>query len=141
MNQQPFTAQNELEKKLLEAMDGNIAGEDFIAYLMSTQVFLPIEDIKDATNGIQHSTKTQPLVVEDEKGNDVLILFTSPGRASEFVKDFPGYGGGLLMEFSWVLRKLDGPLNIAINPGFEAGFDMDMEMIADLMATLPEEEA
>jgi hypothetical protein len=141
MNQAIFTAQNELEKKLLLAMDGDMSGEDFIAFLMNTQVFMPIEDLKDATNGVQQSTKTQPLVVEDEKGNDVLILFTSPARASEFVKDFEGYGGGLLMEFSWVLRKLDGPLNIAINPGFEAGFDMDTEMIADLMATLPEEVA
>ena len=122
-------------------MDGDISGEDFISFLMNTQVFMPIEDVKDAINGVQTSTKTQPLVVEDERGNDVLILFTSPGRATEFVKDFEGYGGGLLMEFSWVLRKLDAPLNIAINPEFEAGFDMDMEMVADLMATLPEETA
>jgi hypothetical protein len=141
MNQATFTAQNDLERKLIQAMDGDISGEDFIAFLMNTQVFMPIEDIKDASNGEQSSNKTQPLVVEDEKGNDVLILFTAPGRASEFVKDFEGYGGGLLMEFSWVLRKLDGPLNIAINPGFEAGFDMDMEMIGDLMATLTEEVA
>lgn len=141
MNQQTFTAQNELEQKLMEALDDSMTGENFIAYLMNAQVFMPIEDVKDEIKGIQHSTKIQPLVVEDERGNDVLILFTSPGRASEFVAGFPGYGGGLLMEFSWVLRKMDEPLSIAINPEFEAGFDMDMEMVADLKATLPEEEA
>ena len=141
MNQATFTAQNELEKKLLQAMDGDMTGEDFIAYLMNAQIFMPIEDLKETSNGAQHSTPTQPLVVEDERGNDVLILFTSPGRATEFVKGFKGYGGGLLMEFSWVLKKLDAPLNIAINPEFEAGFDMDKEMMADLMATLSKEEA
>ena len=60
--------------------------------------------------------------------------------AQEFVSDFPGYGGGLLTEFSWVLRKMDTPLGIALNPGFETGFDMDAEMVADLMASLPAEE-
>ena len=69
----------------------------------------------------------------------MLILFTSPGRAKKFVADFPGFDGGLLTEFSWVLRKMNTPLAIALNPGLEVGFDMDAETVASLMAELPPE--
>ena len=139
MSQITFAAQNELEKQLMGALDGSMPGEDFIQHLMDAQVFMPIQDEVNAIKGFQRTTKAQPLLVEDENGDQALILFTSPGRAREFVNQHPGYGGGLLTEFSWVLRKMDAPLSIALNPGFETGFDMDAEMVADLMASLPPE--
>ena len=77
--------------------------------------------------------------MKDEAGTQVLVLFTSPERAKDFVQDFPSYGGGLLTEFSWVLRKMGVPAGIALNPGLDAGFDLEPEMVADLMATLPPE--
>ena len=137
MSQNTFTAQNELEKMLASALDGGVAEEDFMQQLLDAQVFMPIQDEASAIKGFQRTTKAQPLLVEDESGTQVLILFTSPGRAKEFVANHPGYGGGLLTELSWVLRKMDSPLSIALNPGFEAGFDMDAEMVAELMASLP----
>jgi hypothetical protein len=139
MNPNTFVPQNELEKKLVSALEGNLSGEEFIKQLLIEQVYMPIQDETHAIKGFQRSTKAQPLLVEDEEGAQVLILFTSPGRAKEFVDDYPGYGGGLLTDFSWVLSKMDGPLNIAINPGFEAGFDMDVDIVADLMSSLPKE--
>jgi SseB protein N-terminal domain len=114
-----FIAQNELEKQLLSALDGSLPGEEFIHYLLDAQVFMPILNETSAIKGFQRTTKAQPLLIPDENGDDVLILFTSPGRAREFVAYHPGFDGGLLTEFSWVLRKLDGPLNIALNPGYE----------------------
>ena len=139
MEQSDFTPQNELEKSLLNLLDGSIEGEDFLHYLMDAQVFMPILDETHAIKGFQRSTKAQPLLVEDEDDTSVLILFTSPARSKDFVSDFPGYGGGLLTEFSWVLRKMDTPLSIALNPGLEAGFDMDAETVASMMAELPPE--
>jgi hypothetical protein len=139
MNPITFLPQNELEKELVSALDGSMSGEDFIKHLLNAQVYMPIQDETHAIKGFQRSTKAQPLLVEDEEGAQIMILFTSPGRAKEFVDDYPGYGGGLLTEFSWVLRKMDAPLGIALNPGFEAGFDMDAEMVADLMSGLPAE--
>lgn len=139
MSQNTFTAQNELETMLVSALDGGVAEEDFMRQLLDAQVFMPIQDEASSIKGFQRTTKAQPLLVEDENGTQVLILFTSPGRAKEFVDNHPGYGGGLLTEFSWVLRKMDTPLSIALNPGFEAGFDMDVEMVAELMASLPAE--
>lgn len=139
MEHAEFTPQNELEKTLLNLLDGSIEGEDFLHYLMDAQVFMPILDETHAIKGFQRTTKAQPLLVEDEDDTQVLILFTSPGRSKDFVSDFPGYGGGLLTEFSWVLRKMDTPLAIALNPGLEAGFDMDAETVASMMAELPPE--
>lgn len=140
MSDTPFEAQNEQEKQLMSVLDGSIPGEDFIRYLVDAQVFMPIQDEAHAIKGFQRSTKAQPLLVEIEDGVQTLILFTSPGRAREFTSFYPGYGGGLLTEFSWVLRKMDAPMCISLNPGFETGFDMDAEMVADLMASLPPEE-
>ena len=139
MSQPIFTAQNELETQLMAVLNGSIEGEDFIQHLMAAQVFMPIEDEVSAIKGFQRTTKAQPLLLEDEDGQQVLILFTSPGRAKEFVADHPGFGGGLLTEFSWVLHKMDTPMSIALNPGYDAGFDMDADMVADLMANLPPE--
>lgn len=139
MSQHAFTAQNELEKMLVSALEGGVDEADFMRQLLDAQVFMPIQDEASGIKGFQRTTKAQPLLVEDESGTQVLILFTSPGRAKGFVDHHPGYGGGLLTEFSWVLRKMDTPLSIALNPGFETGFDMDVEMVADLMAKLPPE--
>lgn len=139
MENSDFTPQNELEKSLLNLLDGSIEGEDFLHYLMDAQVFMPTLDETPAIKGFQRSTKAQPLLVEDEDDTSVLILFTSPARSKDFVSDFHGYGGGLLTEFSLVLRKMDTPLPIALNPGLEAGFDMDAETVASMMAELPPE--
>lgn len=139
MNQNTFLAQNELEAMLITALDGGVPEDDFMRQLIDAQVFMPIQDEVDKIKGFQRTTRAQPLVIEDEEGTKVLILFTSPGRAREFVLDHAGYGGGLLTELSWVLRKMDAPISIALNPGFEVGFDMDIDMVAEMIANLPPE--
>ena len=98
MSQNTFTAQNELEKMLLSALDGGVDEADFMRQLLDAQVFMPIQDEASTIKGFQRTTKAQPLLIEDENGTQVLILFTSPGRAKEFVANHPGYGGGLLTE-------------------------------------------
>jgi hypothetical protein len=135
-----FVAQNELEKILLIAMEGEMDADDFMQQLLNAQVYMPIQDETDALKGFPRATKTQSLIVENEEGMQALVLFTSPGRAKEFTDAYPGFGGGLLMEFNWVLRKLGTPMNIALNPVYEVGFDMDAEMVAGLMADLPPEQ-
>ncbi len=139
VNQDTFAAKNELEEQLLCALDGSVSGDAFMRYLLDAQVFMPVEDEAEQIKGFQRSTRAQPLVLKDEAGTQVLVLFTSPERAKDFVQDFPSYGGGLLTEFSWVLRKMGAPAGIALNPGLDAGFDLEPEMVADLMAALPPE--
>lgn len=136
-----FIPHNDLERELLAVHNGEAETEDFVLRLLDQQVFMPVHDEKDAIQGFQRSTQAQPLVVTDEDGVQVLVLFTSPERAKPMVADFPDYSGGLLTEFSWLLRRLDGGFHIALNPGWDIGLDFDADTVAQLIAQLPPEDA
>ena len=126
-----FDARNELEKNLLAAQEGQMASEAFMEYLMDTQVFMPVKD-SIGIEGFTSSTKAIPLTLKSEDNIEVLILFTSPERAKDFVQEFPGYEGGLLAEFSWVLERTGNGIGISINPDWPVGFDLEPEMVQQL---------
>lgn len=135
MDTQP---RNDLEHLLAEMHAGQVAPEAFASRLLTLQVFMPVKDEKHTIAGFQRSTKAEPLVVTLEDGARVMVLFSAPERAKDFLADFPDYSGGLLSEFSWVLDRMSGGLGIALNPGHELGVDFDPEMVAMLYALLPE---
>jgi hypothetical protein len=129
-----FDPKNALEEALLAAQEGRIELEAFVDALMQSQVFMPVED-KYQIAGLQTSDMAQPLVLEDESGVRVVVLFTSPERAKPFLADHPPYKGGLLAEFPWVLERLiGGEVGISLNPGCAAGIDMEPSMLRDLFA-------
>ena len=129
--QETFESRNELEEKLLAAQEGRLAGEAFMEYLMGTQLFMPVKD-SIGIGGFTGSDKAIPLTLQTEDGVEVLVLFTSPERAKGFLQDFPGYEGGLLAEFSWVLERTGTGIGISINPTFPVGMDMEPEMVQQL---------
>jgi hypothetical protein len=129
--QELFESRNELEEKLAAAQDGKLGGEAFMEYLMDTQVFMPVKDAI-GIEGFTSSDKAIPLTLKTEDDIEVLILFTSPERAKDFVQDFPGYEGGLLAEFKWVLERTGSGIGISINPTFPVGMDMEPEMVQQL---------
>ena len=129
--QDTFDARNELEEKLLAAQEGQLSSEDFMGYLMDTQVFMPVKD-SVGIEGFTSSDKAIPLTLKTEDNIEVLILFTSPDRAKEFVHEFPGYEGGLLAEFSWVLERTGSGIGISINPNWPVGFDLEPDMVQQL---------
>ncbi len=126
-----FETRNELEQKLLAAQQGQLSSEDFMRYLMDTQVFMPVKD-SIGIEGFTGSSKAVPLTLKSEDNVEVLILFTSPERAKEFVSEFPGYEGGLLAEFSWVLERTGSGIGISINPNWPVGIDLEPEMVQQL---------
>lgn len=126
-----FDTRNELEEKLLAAQEGQLSDTDFMSYLMETQVFMPVRD-QIGIGGFTASNKAVPLTLRSEEGIEVLILFTSPERAKDFVSGFPGYEGGLLAEFSWVLERTGSGVGISINPNWPVGFDLEPEMVQQL---------
>ncbi len=132
-----FIPHNDLEEQLVAVHKGILDAETFVAKLLDQQLFMPVRDEKDAIQGFQRSTQAQPLVIEDEAGERVLVLFTSPERAKPVVEHFPDFQGGLLTEFSWLLRRIGGGFPIALNPGWDIGMDFDAEMVAQLIAQLP----
>ena len=126
-----FEARNELEQNLMAAQEGQMAGDAFMKYLMDTQVFMPVKD-SIAIEGFTGSDKAVPLTLKNEDGIEVLILFTSPERAKSFVQDYPGYDGGLLAEFRWVVDRTGSGVGISINPDWSVGMDLEPEMLQQL---------
>jgi hypothetical protein len=126
-----FATRNELEEKLLAAQEGQLGSADFMRYLMDTQVFMPVKE-QLGIAGFTASNKAVPLMLKSEDDIEVLILFTSPERAKDFVSEYPGYEGGLLAEFSWVLERTGSGVGISINPNWPVGFDLEPEMVQQL---------
>lgn len=127
MNQQ---AMNDAEALLLKAQAGELDSETFMQQLMDVTLFMPIYE-KHQIGGLQPATgdKAIPLTLDDDSGNKVLVLFTSPEMAKVFVRDFPGYGGGLLAEFKWILEKVGVGYGISINPDNDLGIDLEVGML------------
>lgn len=130
---------NDVERLLVEMQQGDLDPETFAKRLIDVEVFMPVKEDKYKIAGFQSSTKAEPLVLEDEEGNRVLITFSTPERAKAFVAEFPGFGGGLLTEMSWILRRMGENMGLSINPGEELGYDFDPDMVAMLASVLPEE--
>jgi len=128
-----FVPQNDLERRLIAAQEGRIEPQDFIQTLLGSEVFMPIYE-KHQIMGLQTEDRARPLKIQTDEGGEVLVLFTSPERAKEFVRDFPGYGGGLVADFTWVLEKLGLGFGIALNPGLEYGMDFAAQDVAQIAA-------
>ena len=130
---EPFEPRNDLERQLIAAQEGSIAGDAFMQELLTAQLFMPVRDESHGIKGFQRDDKAVPLTLESEDGAQVLILFTSPERSKPFLVDFPEYTGGLLAEFKWILERVGSGYGVALNPGWSVGIDMGPEMI-DQMA-------
>ncbi len=129
-----FIPRTDLEQKLADLYAGSLTEEAFLEALVSDEVFMPIED--DTVGGVQRSLNAVPLVIEAEGGVPVLFVFTSPERAKPIMADFPGFGGGLLTEFKWLLERVEEGSGIALNPGWETGYDLEPELVARLRTQL-----
>ena len=132
---------NVLEEKLLAAQEGHISSDELLEVLLVSQVFMPVQDEKAPALNIQRSTRAQPLSLSAEDGTPVLVLFSSPERAKPFLEDFPGFTGGILESFKWVLERMGTGYGIALNPGSEVGFDMEPETVAELVRRVADEAA
>jgi hypothetical protein len=129
--QETFEARNEVEEKLLAAQEGQLTSEALMIYMMDAQLFMPVKD-SIGIEGFTSSDKAVPLTLKSEDDVEVLILFTSPDRSKTFPQDFPGYDGGLLAEFKWVLERTGSGIGISINPDWPVGMDLEPEMIQQL---------
>lgn len=134
-----FIPHNPLEEQLAAVHAGTLDPETFALHLIGQQVFMPVRDEKNAIQGFQRSPHAEPLIIEDEDGERVLLLFSSPERAKPMTEHFPDFSGGLLTDFAWLLRRIGGGIPIALNPGWEIGMDFDADMIGQLIAQLPPE--
>jgi len=126
-----FEARNELEQKLMAAQEGNLPESEFMHYLLEAQVFMPVRDSINIA-GFSGSDKAMPLTLHKEDALEVLVLFTSPERAKHFVQDYPGYEGGLLVEFRWVLERTGSDVGVSLNPTWAVGMDLEAGLVQQL---------
>ena len=126
-----FIPQNDLERQLIAAQDGQIPAESFIQTLLGSEVFMPVYE-KHQIGGLQTDQVARPLKLTGEDGSEALVLFTSPDRARNFVKDYEGFGGGLVAELTWILDKLGVGYAIMLNPGLDYGMDFEAQDVAQL---------
>ena len=75
-------------------------------------------------------------MIQDDDGLNTLVLFTSPDRAKEFLADVPGYGGGLLADFAWIVERMEPGFAIAVNPGLELGMDIEPDNVTQMLELL-----
>lgn len=137
MQANEMEAKNALERKLLAAIEGELSPDDFMRELLAQQIFIPIKDDRDSgIPGLQLTNKATPLVVEDENGSKILVLFTSPERAKDFLADVPSYSGGLLADFAWIVERMEPGFSITVNPGLELGIDIEPEQVMEMLALL-----
>lgn len=137
MQEQNIETKNELEQKLLAAINGELPSDDFMREILVQQIFIPIKDDRDSgIKGLQLTTKATPLVIQDEDGRNTLVLFTSPERAKAFLADVPGYSGGLLADFAWIVERMEPGFAIAVNPGLELGMDIEPDDVTQMLELL-----
>jgi len=137
MSDQAIETKNELEQKLLAAINGELPADAFMQEMLTQQIFIPIKDDRDSgIKGLQLTTKATPLVIQDEAGQAILVLFTSPDRAKAFLADMPGYSGGLLADFAWIVERMEPGFSIAVNPGLELGMDIEPENVTRMLEML-----
>lgn len=141
-------ARTDIEEKLLSAQEGQLEIDQFMEALLSAQLFMPIHDdaqgSASAAGGrmpvaagthiinFQRSTRAQPLTIDGEDGCKQLVLFTSPDRARDFVRNHPGYGGGILTDLPWIFENLGVGFGIRLNPGHDIGLDLEAADVAQL---------
>ena len=126
-----FEARNELEQKLMAAQEGSLPESEFMDYLLEAQVFMPVRDSINIA-GFSGSDKAMPLTLHTEDALEVLVLFTSPERAKHFVQGYPGYEGGLLVEFRWVLERTGSDVGVSLNPTWAVGMDLEAGLVLQL---------
>ena len=126
-------AKNDIEKLIVKAQSEEIDNETFMNKLLESQFFMPVHEEYEL-GGLQTGNQVKPLTIKDKSGVEVLILFTSPDRAKAFIKDFPGYNGGFLAEFKWIIEKVGAGYAISINPTHDLGIDLEAVMLEQLTA-------
>lgn len=140
MNEHVMEPKNDLERQMEALHAGQMAPESFFQSLLGQQVFIPVRDEDHGIANFQASQKAVPLSLEAEDGTQVLILFTSPERAKEFLSQFPGFTGGILESFRWVLQKMGGGYGVSINPDSDQGVDLEPDAVLQLAQQVAAEE-
>lgn len=127
-----FEPKNDPEIWMLQAQEGQMDYDEFISKLFTVQVFLPVRDQQNI-GGFQASSRAISLSLKDENDTDILVIFTSPDWAHDFLKDFADFQRGVLEEFGKLLLMNGVGYGVTINPDIEVGLDLEPSMVEQLV--------
>ena len=128
-----FKPKNDLENLLMQAQEGTVSPDEFMNTLIQSQVFMPVRD-KLKIVGFQDSKNSTPLALQDDQGTNILVIFTSSDRATQFLQSDPDFQGGLIEKAFGELLEINGVgYGVTINPGEEVGMDLDPDMVEEIV--------
>ena len=127
-----FEAANLLETALIYAQSGAIPFGDFVARLLSSQVFVLL-DKDPGPSGVWDNTAS-PLMLRGQAGLPMMAIFTAPERSTGWPARIPEYSFGLLTDFRWLLKGTTSSVGLVINPGSTVGVEMPASDVAQLRA-------
>ena len=121
---------NSLERALLQAQNGELATDDFLAVLLESKVFMLID--KDIGPSGVWDNSAEPMVLFNAQHAPVLAIFTAPERSSEWAMHSPKYKFGLLTDFRWLLKGVAPNVGVVVNPGSSAGLEIAPSRVVEL---------
>lgn len=129
-----FSPLNDLEAVLQSVRAGGVAVSVFMDALMGAQVFVLLDQDPGPEGNWQESAS--PLVLSSHQGVPVLAIFTAPERAIAMTNQFPAFAYGLLIDFSWLLQRINAGAGLVINPGTLVGMEMPPAGVQQLQQEL-----
>ena len=83
--------------------------------LMGSRLAVPLN--KGLEDGVLPAD-FKPLTLNAQQGFPVLAVFTTPDKATPWLKQQPDFQHALVTDFTWAVRITRPPFGIAVNPGY-----------------------
>jgi len=117
-----------LEAAIIAAQNGGNLDDLASAFMNSHVVIMLAEDPGPEPQAIS------PLTVSTPEGYLALVVFTTPGKCSNWSRNAPQYPHALLVRADWVLNVVGDEYGVAVNPGEAVGFSMPPYGVARMKA-------
>ena len=128
----PFEPANDLERALVAALQNQLPVATFLQTLLTAKVYVLTE--KDIRPGAVWDHSATPMVLASSDKTPFLALFTAPERSGAWAKRQTTFGFGVSTDFVSVLKGMAPELGIVINPGQQAGFELQPATVTQLRA-------
>ena len=128
----PFEPANDLERALVAALRNQLPVTTFVQTLLTAKVYVLTD--KDIRPGAVWDPSVAPMVLASSDKTPFLAIFTAPERSSAWARRQTTFGFGVSTDFIPLLKGMAPDLGIVINPGLQAGFELQPATVAQLRA-------
>lgn len=121
---------NSLLELIMRASEDSALRPNLLAALRESSVAIPVN--KGLENGAL-PPDFKPLTLNAEQGFPVLATFTTPDKATPWIKQQPLFQHVLVTDFRWALSITRPPFGIAVNPGYKYSVALSPAEVAALL--------